>query len=365
MADDETGSANSDSESGQTKRSAGILKRLFGVLALALVLITVVFATGLFWLDDRLNQPNHFADRTFSITQGDTLKDFTRQLVQAGVVDEPYSLSLAARYKGLAGKLHTGQYQFEEGLSLLAVLDAITMGKYRISHQFTFIPGSNFKQLREALAKAKMLSHTISDKSDLQLLELLDDQKQYQHPEGLFFPDTYSYQPGESDQDVLQRAYDFMQSKLTELWQKRAKNIEISSPYEALILASIIEKETGLASERPLISGVFMNRLKKGMKLQTDPTVVYGLGDRYKGNITRKHLQTDTPYNTYTRKGLPPTPISMPGRAAIQAALNPQQTDAIYFVALGDGSGGHHFSKTLAEHNKAVKRYLKAIRQRG
>ncbi|MCK5919570.1 MAG: endolytic transglycosylase MltG, partial [Methylococcales bacterium] len=161
------------------------------------------------------------------------------------------------------------------------------------------------------------------------------------------------------------RAYDFMQSNLSDLWGKRAENIELSSPYEALILASIIEKETGLASERPLISGVFMNRLKKGMRLQTDPTVVYGLGDSYKGNITRKHLKTDTPYNTYTRKGLPPTPISMPGRAAIQAALNPEQTDAIYFVALGDGSGGHHFSKTLAEHNKAVKRYLKAIRQRG
>lgn len=362
---DQTGNANSNSESSQTKRSAGILKRLFGVMVLALILITLVFAAGLYWLDDRLNQPNHFGDHTFSITRGDTLKDFTRQLVQAGVVDEPYSLSLVARYKGLAGKLHTGQYQFEEGLSLLDILDAITRGKYRISHQFTFIPGSTFEQLRQALDKTKVLTHTINDKGDTQLLALLDHEKQYQHPEGLFFPDTYSYQPGESDQDLLQRAYKLMQSNLSELWQKRAEKIEISSPYEALILASIIEKETGLASERPLISGVFMNRLRKGMKLQTDPTVVYGLGDRYQGNITRKHLQADTPYNTYTRKGLPPTPISMPGRAAIQAALNPQQTDAIYFVALGDGSGGHHFSKTLAEHNKAVKRYLKTIRQRG
>ncbi len=354
-----------DKASKQVKPSAGILKRLLGVLLLAFLLIGGGIVAGLVWLDSRLNQPNEFGEHTFIIARGDSLETFTTQLIKAGVVDEPYSLNLAARYKGLAGKLHTGHYQFEEGMSLLEVLDSITSGNHLLSYNFTFVPGSTFKQIRKAMRSEATLKQTLSEKTDAQILALLDEKQQYSHPEGLFFPETYAYLPGDSDEDILRRAYDIMQSTLAELWEKRDKDIKISTPYEALILASIIEKETAMESERPLISGVFMNRLKKGMRLQTDPTVVYGLGDNYKGNITRKHLETDTPYNTYTRKGLPPTPISMPGRAAIQAALNPEPTDAIYFVALGDGSGGHYFSTTLAEHNRAVKRYLKALKKRG
>ncbi|MCP4000306.1 MAG: endolytic transglycosylase MltG [Gammaproteobacteria bacterium] len=234
-----------------------------------------------------------------------------------------------------------------------------------MSHSFTFIQGSTFKQLRESLLASDNVQQTLEYKSDADVLAFFDATGQYSHPEGLFFPETYAFDPGASDEDIMRRAYEMMQSKLAALWAKRDLEIAISTPYEALILASIIEKETGLASERKKISGVFMNRLRKGMKLQTDPTVIYGLGDSYNGNITRKHLTTDTPYNTYTRRGLPPSPISFPGYAAIEAALHPDQTEAIFFVAKGDGSGGHNFSKTLSEHNRAVKQYLKNRKKSG
>ena len=287
------------------------------------------------------------------------------QLQQAGIISEPYSFALYARYKGLAGKLHTGQYRFEDGLNLIEILDAITSGKYRLSYSFTFVQGSTFKQLLDSLSEADKVKHTLGGRTHSEVLALFDFSSQYTHPEGLFFPETYAFDAGASDQEIMQRAYQTMQKTLQKLWAERAPNLEIESAYEALILASIIEKETGLESERKEISGVFMNRLKKGMKLQTDPTVIYGVGDAYDGNITRKHLTTDTPYNTYTRHGLPPTPISMPGYAAIEAALHPQKTEAIFFVARGDGSGGHTFSKTLSEHNKAVKQYLKNRRKSG
>lgn len=351
-----------EAPSSQKSRS-GTLKRILLLLLVVCVFAGGAAALGMNWLDKTLNQPRSYAGQTFSINQGDTLKGFIARLQRAGIVDEPYSLALYARYKGLAGKLHTGQYIFTDGLSLVEVLDAITSGKYRLSHSFTFVQGSTFKQLRESLAAAETVQHTLGGTTNAKVLALFDASAQYAHPEGLFFPETYAYDPGASDEEIMRRAYLTMQTTLQKLWEERDPDIEIKSAYEALILASIIEKETALASERKQISGVFMNRLRKGMKLQTDPTVIYGLGDSYNGNITRKHLTTDTPYNTYTRHGLPPTPISMPGYAAIEAALHPQQTEAIFFVARGDGSGGHNFSKTLSEHNKAVKKYLKNRRK--
>ncbi len=346
-------------------KPAGKLKRFLLILLLTVLLVGGAVALGLKWLDQTLNQAQTFSGQTFKINKGDTLKRFTAQLRQGDIVNESYSFALYARYKGLAGKLHTGQYLFPDGLSLVEVLDAITSGKYRLSHSFTFIQGSTFKQLRESLLAADKVQQTLKDESDADVLALFDAAGQYSHPEGLFFPETYAFDPGASDQDIMRRAYEMMQSKLAALWAGRDQEIAISTPYEALILASIIEKETGLASERKIISGVFMNRLRRDMKLQTDPTVIYGLGDSYNGNITRKHLTTDTPYNTYTRRGLPPSPISLPGYAAIEAALHPDQTEAIYFVAKGDGSGGHNFSKTLSEHNRAVKQYLKNRKKSG
>ena len=322
-------------------------------------------ALTLNWLDQTLNQPRAFTGQTFAIDKGDTLKGFIARLQQAGIISEPYSLALYARYKGLAGKLHTGRYRFEDGLNLIELLEAITSGQYRLSYSFTFVQGSTFKQLLDSLAGADKVVQTLGGKTNAEVLALFDTSSQYTHPEGLFFPETYAFDSGASDQEIMQRAYQSMQTTLQKLWAGRAPNLEIESAYQALILASIIEKETALASERKEISGVFMNRLRKGMKLQTDPTVIYGVGDAYDGNITRKHLTTDTPYNTYTRYGLPPTPISMPGYAAIEAALHPQKTDAIFFVARGDGSGGHTFTKTLSEHNKAVKQYLKNRKKSG
>jgi len=339
--------------------------RLLGVVLLVFVLLAGALVFGNNWFKQQLNQPHQYAGQTFTIVKGDTFKDFISQLKQAGIVDEPYTLRLYARHKKIAGKLHTGAYQFVDGMSLQAVLDAISSGKYRLSHQFTFVQGSTFKQLRASLLTAKSVKQTLDGLDDSQVLALFDSNTQYTHPEGLFFPETYAYDTDAVDRDILKRAFQSMQTLLADLWEQRDKDIQISTPYEALILASIIEKETSLASERAKISGVFMNRLAKDMKLQTDPTVIYGMGDQYDGNIRRKDLTTDTPYNTYTRKGLPPTPIAMPGKAAIEAALHPEQTDAIFFVAKGDGTGGHNFSKTLSEHNKSVKKYLKALKKSG
>jgi len=345
--------------------SKGLFKRLFGMLLLLVLLSGIVLALAGVWMNKSLTRAHSFADQTFSIESGNTFKDFVAQLQTAGVIKEPYTLRLYARYKGLAGKLHTGYYKFDDGMNLQEIMQAVTSGKYRISHQFTFVPGSTYKQLRQLLRDTSTMKQSLGEQSDTELLALLDSARPYANPEGLFLPETYAYFPGESDLDVLSRTYQSMQTLLDKEWAQRAPDLPLKSPYEALILASIIEKETGLADERALIAGVFINRLNKGMRLQTDPTVIYGMGENYKGNIRRKDLTTDTPYNTYTRDGLPPTPIAMPGKAAIIAALHPQKTKAIFFVAKGDGSGGHKFSETLAEHNKAVKAFLKARRKGG
>ena len=360
-----SGETDPDSINTPAKPARRLWLRLLAVLLLVFVLLAGALALGANWYKQQLNRPHQYAGQTFTIVKGDTFKAFVTQLQQAGIVENSYILRLYARYKKLGGKLHTGAYQFEDGMSLDAVLEAITTGKYRLSHQFTFVQGSTFKQLRASLLSAKAVKQTLDGLSDAEVLALFDTDKQYAHPEGLFFPETYAYDAETVDRDILKRAYESMQRLLDKLWENRASDLQIKTPYEALILASIIEKETSLASERATISGVFMNRLAKDMKLQTDPTVIYGMGDQYDGNIRRKDLKTDTPYNTYTRKGLPPTPIAMPGKAAIEAALHPQKTDAIFFVAKGDGSGGHNFTKTLSEHNKAVKKYLKALRKSG
>ena len=359
-AADTPGAASSTGE-----RSAGWLKRLLWLGLAALLMLGAFAAVAGYWLDSQLHQPRQFAQKIFPIERGDTLKKFAGRLRQAGVIDETLPLTLYARFRGEAGNLHTGHYQFDDGLSLVEVLEAVTSGKYRVQYSFTFVQGSTFRELRAALAANAQVRQTLAEHSDAEVLALFDSEQQYSHPEGLFFPETYAFDPGASDVEILRRAWTMMQSRLQAIWAQRDAGIEIETPYQALILASIIEKETALASERGQISGVFMNRLRKGMKLQTDPTVIYGLGDSYDGNITRAHLTTDTPYNTYTRKGLPPTPIAMPGLAALEAAVKPEPTEAIYFVARGDGSGAHTFSRTLEEHNRAVKHYLKNLRKAG
>jgi UPF0755 protein len=229
-------------------------------------------------------------------------------------------------------------------------------------HSITFIEGSSFADVRNALAANDAVFKENANRSDADIMRALGAPEV--HPEGQFFPDTYRFPRGTTDLELLTIAYRRMQDELRNAWEKRARDLPLASSYEALILASIVEKETALERERAQISGVFVERLRRGMRLQTDPTVIYGMGVNYSGNIRRADLSRDTPYNTYTRPGLPPTPIAMPSRESLQAAVQPDMTGALFFVATGVGDGSHYFSKTLAEHNLAVKRYLRELRRR-
>jgi len=288
---------------------------------------------------------------SFVIKRGDSLSSVSNRLSTVGIVSDPRMIMLVARLNGMQARIKAGEYQINTDESLNQLLDKFTRGEV-VRRAVRLIDGHAFSQFRESLAGAEGLKQTIGKLKDEEIMERLGHPGK--KPEGLFFPATYDYQLGDSDMDILRRAYHKMQSVLSDVWKNRA-HFMLKTPYEALILASIVEKETARPDERPLIAGVFLNRLKKGMMLQTDPTVIYGMGDAYKGNIRKKDLLKDTPYNTYTRFGLPPTPIANPGREALVAVLHPAKTSALYFVAKGDGS--HYFSTTLAEHNKAVYRY--------
>ncbi len=254
-------------------------------------------------------------------------------------------------------QLKAGTFQIQPNLNLKQVLELLVSGK---EHQFsiTFVEGSTFKQLRESLAQAKGLSHTIDSLSEQEIAQQLGIKRE--KLEGLFLSETFYFTAGTSDLDILARSHAQLQQTLDHHWEKRAKQLPLKSAYEALILASIIEKETAIEAERGFVSSVFINRLNRRMRLQTDPTVIYGMGDNYRGRIRKKDLQTPTPYNTYTIFGLPPTPIAMVGEASIIAALNPVSSNYLYFVATG--KGGHKFSTNLKDHNRAVQDYLKVIR---
>jgi len=296
------------------------------------------------------------------ISRGDSFGTVLGKLRQAGI-DQGHDLQwqFLARQMGIANRLKTGEYALHPALTPTQLLNDFAQGNI-ISYRLTVVEGWNFAQLRAALSRAQPLEQTMGAMSDAQIMAELN--APHQHPEGRFLPETYVYQRGDSDIDILRRAYEAMEQALDEVWQERDKNGPLASKEELLVLASIIEKETGLASERAEIAGVFTRRLQRGMRLQTDPTVIYGMGSAYNGRIRRIHLTTDTPYNTYTRAGLPPTPIAMPGRAALEAAAHPAQGNSLYFVALGDGSGAHTFSATLDEHNAAVRAYVQRQRAR-
>ena len=288
----------------------------------------------------------------FDIEAGSRFRSVSRQLAEQKILKDPYSFELMARLLGQAADLKAGIYVIKNGTTPLVLLDQITSG---ITGQvsITFIEGWTFAQMRQALNQNDAVKHMTMGETDQQILKQIGAQEN--HPEGLFFPDTYFFSPNTSDRDILKRAYMTMQTKLDKAWSEKGAGLPYQTPYQALIMASIVEKETGRAAERPQIAGVFINRLKVGMRLQTDPTVIYGLGERFDGKLHKQDLLNDTAYNTYTRDGLPPTPIAMPGVGAIQAALHPSPTKALYFVGKGDGS--HFFSSTLTEHNNAVIRY--------
>lgn len=301
------------------------------------------------------------AGDSVQVAPGDSFTSVLRKLRAAGVESgEDLEWRVLAKQLGAAGSLKVGEYALAPDTTPRSLLLDMRDGKV-ISYRFTIVEGWNIRQLRAALNSASPLLHETEKLDDAALMKLLGHAGQ--HAEGRFLPETYVYSRGDSDVDVLKRAHAAMDKALAQTWETRAKDLPLQSAEEALILASIIEKETGLASERPQISGVFARRLKQGMKLQTDPTVIYGIGSAYDGNIRRRDLLTDTPYNTYTRAGLTPTPIAMPGLDALQAAVNPAHGDALFFVAVGDGSGAHVFSRTLGEHNAAVGRYLQQLRR--
>ena len=280
------------------------------------------------------------------------LKSIANQLVEQHVLSNALPFVLLGRLLGKEPSLQSGSYTLNKNINPYQLLLSLNHGK-TTQGSITLIEGKTFKMMREKLAKNDALKSTINDLSDAEVMRLVGDREQL--AEGLFFPDTYYFDRNTADIVILKRSYDGMKAKLAAAWANRASGLPYVDSYQALIMASIIEKETGKASERPMIAGVFLNRLRIGMRLQTDPSVIYGMGDNYDGNIRKKDLERDTPYNTYTRDGLPPTPIAMPGLASIEAALHPEVTKVLYFVGKGDGT--HAFSNSLVEHNMNVVKY--------
>ncbi|RDH86108.1 MAG: endolytic transglycosylase MltG [endosymbiont of Galathealinum brachiosum] len=322
-----------------------MIKKLLGLLLITASAIAVDFY---FFLNKPLGVE---AEETYNFKPGTSVSVLARDLEKKKIISNRLYFSVWSRVTGSARKLKAGEYKISPDLNTLQLFTLMQKGKVRL-YSLTLIEGLTFKQMMKLVNKSEHLSHHLLELNGKQIMQKIGHAGE--HPEGRFFPDTYRFPKGMSDIDLLKKAYREMQKRLDVAWQKRDKNLPLKSAYEALTLASIVEKESAIAEERTRIAGVFVNRLRKGMRLQTDPTVIYGIGDKYKGNIRYKHLRTDTPYNTYTRKGLPPTPIAMPGQGALDAVSHPDKTEYIYFVAMSDRSGRHIFSTTLKDHEHAV-----------
>ncbi|MEA3301277.1 MAG: endolytic transglycosylase MltG [Pseudomonadota bacterium] len=342
---------------------------------LAAILVAATFAGFRWWMDASLHRPLAFPGETYTlmVERGSSLSALARRLAGEGLTPGPLPLQIHARL-AVDGTIHAGEYRIERGETLLDLVDKLLRGDV-ILHRVTFPEGRTLDQWLAILAAHPILGAQPPPSSeavaaifgDGDILapppgdDLVLGRASGEAPEGWFFPDTYSFPRDRPAIEILREAHVRMKRILAEEWRARAPDLPIETPYEALILASIVEKETGVAAERGQIAGVFTRRLDLGMRLQTDPTVIYGLGERFQGNLTREHLGEDTAYNTYRIDGLPPTPIANPGREAIRAALNPEPGSALYFVARGDGS--HQFSDTLADHQKAVREYQLKRRQ--
>jgi UPF0755 protein len=329
-------------------------------LLVGLAVIGALAAAGAWELQRRWSAPLNIGDEGYFLTvdAGETLRSVAEQLQRDGVFADPWLLRGYGRWSGADQKIRRGEYRVPPGTTPAALLLLLERGKV-IHYQVTLPEGITLAAALAVLGAQEPLRHELDGPNDPRLLELVKPAKS---AEGQFFPDTYHYDRGASDWQILQRAYDAMQQALAEEWSERAAGLPYETPYEALIMASIIERETGLDEERGEIAGVFVRRLQKGMRLQTDPTVIYGLGPAFDGNLTRRHLADESnPFNTYRHGGLPPAPIALPGRASIRAALQPEDGDALFFVARGDG--GHVFSATLAEHERAVRKYQLSRRE--
>ena len=330
---------------------AKFIKRLFVWSILAAILLVAILVYQLLqFKHGSIALPQQ--PTVFLIKSGSNIKSIAQDLVRQKIIEDPWLFILLAKVKGVETRVRAGEYQIKAEMTPDDLLEKFTQGS-SIQYNLTVIEGWTFRQMLAAIADDPIIEHTLEGKTNEEIMNLLGYPEQ--HPEGLFFPDTYRFPKGTSDVDFLRRAYQVMQKHLSREWNQRASGLPLDSSYDALILASIIEKETGAGFERPLISGVFIQRMKKNMRLQTDPTIIYGLGEKFDGDIRFRDLKKDTPYNTYLHAGLTPTPIALPGLGAIRAALHPAKTQALYFVSRGDGT--HHFSATLEEHNAAVKRY--------
>jgi len=334
------------------KRRAGIVVVL---LLLVLAAAGAVARAANRSLDASLVLPSE--GYVLDIPSGTPFATVVRRLHDEGVLAWREPLLWYARFAGLASRVKAGEYLLEPTVTPRGLLDQLVAGRVLL-HAVTFVEGWSFTQMLGALAESPAVDHTLADVAPETIMQMLGATEP--SPEGLFFPDTYRFARGTRDLDILEQAYAAMHAHLEAAWATRTSSLPFDTPYEALILASMVEKETRIDAERGRIAGVFVRRLRIGMRLQSDPTVIYGMGAGFDGNLRVVDLQHDTPYNTYTRGGLPPTPIAMPGAGSLQAAVQPEEGDALYFVATGDG--GHHFSATLAEHQQAVERYLLSLR---
>jgi peptidoglycan lytic transglycosylase G len=330
-----------------------ILTLAVAVLAGAVALVAIAAFVTIRILEQPLHVPQ--GGTTFAIAPGSSFTAVSNSLAEQGLVDYPQVLRWYASVTGKANAVQAGEYRLDESMTARTMLAAFLAGNVQL-YSFTIIEGWNFRELLAALAGNDAIVSTLGPDDVPRLLEAIGTS--YQQPEGLFLPETYRFPRGTRDIDVLRQAHDQLRKTLDEEWQARDASLPFSDPYQALILASIVEKETARDDERARIAGVFIRRLEHRMRLQTDPTVIYGIGPGFNGNLTRADLQTDSPYNTYTRSGLPPTPIAMPGRLAIRAVLHPAPGNELYFVATGLGDGSHRFSETKEQHDAAVREFL-------
>lgn len=329
-----------------------ILKILLLLVAVALLGVAGIAWT---WYRTPLTLPTSPYD--FEVKSGATLTAVARALHESGVLPHPLVLVALARYHGVDRAIKAGSYEIDTGITLPLLLAKLTQGDVTQT-ALTIVEGATVADMKRTLREAPDVANTVLDLPDAELLAKLGIEEK--SGEGLFFPDTYFFAKGAADIAVLERARRAMADRLAAAWSTRAAGLPLATPYEALILASIVEKETGKPADRPLIASVFVNRLKRGMRLQTDPTVIYGMGEKFDGNLRKRDLEADTPYNTYTRDGLPPTPIALPSQASIDAVTHPPASQYLYFVARGDGTS--EFSASLADHNRAVSKYQKGGR---
>ena len=350
-----------------------MIKKIFKLTALLIIVIT--FVIGWYWNEyniylqtpisvsksplSKASLPKERTEQIFSVNKGERVRDIAENLYQQNIIQHPEYFRLYARLSHKAEKIKAGEYSLKSGMTIVDVVDLFVSGIVN-QYSLTIVEGWTVKEALEHISNDSNLIKTadLALPYDVKNKSILAKKlgSQYSNVEGLIYPDTYKFPKGTSDFQFLKRAYDGMQKVLAQEWEKREEKLPLKTPYEALILASIVEKESGVSSERSKVAGVFIRRLNKKMRLQSDPTIIYGMGDRYKGNIRRKDINEKTAYNTYQISGLPPTPIAIPGRDAIHAVLHPDKGKSLYFVA--DGTGGHVFSNNLKAHNRAVRQYL-------